>query len=340
MNRFKKILLSLGVVAVLLALFFSWMYFAGNVKEGIKGYVYIKPGESFQKVVDELNQKNVLKNNFTFNLAASFVGLPSHLRPGKYLVEEGDNNFTIIKRLFMGRQTPVQLVINSVRTKQQLADKIAESLDISSADFIKASMDNQFLEEFGFDSLTVQALFVPNTYEFYWNTSVQELFARMHKEYLKFWNDERKASAESLGITPLQAVIIASIVEQESQKSDERPIIAGVYMNRLKKGMKLEADPTLVYALGDFNIRRVLGIHKSIDSPYNTYMYGGLPPGPICFPSIDAVDAVLHAAQHDYIFFCAKPDFSGYHMFASNYAQHLANARIYQRTLTQNNILN
>ncbi len=196
-----------------------------------------------------------------------------------------------------------------------------------------------FLKSYGFDSDNCMALFIPNTYEFYWNTSSKMFVERMASEYKKFWNPSSKSRRLlKLNFTQTQVSVLASIVEQETSKNDEKRHIAGVYINRYKKGWKLEADPTLIFAVGDFTIRRVLNIHKEIDSPYNTYLYTGLPPGPICIPSISAIDAVLNYEKHEYMFFCAKDDFSGYHSFAKNYSDHLLNARRFQNELNRRKI--
>jgi UPF0755 protein len=198
--------------------------------------------------------------------------------------------------------------------------------------------NKDFLSDYGFSPFTVFSMFIPNTYEFYWNTSAEQFFKRMNKEYEKFWNKNRETKAKEIGLTKFKVVILASIVEQETQRVDESPIVAGVYMNRLKKGMRLQADPTVIYAVGDFSIKRLFKRHLDYDSPYNTYLYKGLPPGPISLPSISSVDGVLNYEKHNYIFFCAKEDFSGYHNFASTFSQHSIYARNYQRALNNRRI--
>jgi UPF0755 protein len=203
--------------------------------------------------------------------------------------------------------------------------------------------DPAVVAEYGFDTTTIVSMFLPNTYEFYWNTSSKELLDRMHKEYQKFWTEERKQKAKAIGFTPVQVSVLASIVEAEQGRwADERPRIAGVYINRMtskETDYKLQADPTLVFAHGDFAIRRVLTGHKQINSPYNTYKFRGLPPGPINLPSPVSIDAVLNYEKHNYLYFCAKEDFSGYHAFAQTYEEHLKNARLYQAALNSKNIM-
>jgi UPF0755 protein len=198
--------------------------------------------------------------------------------------------------------------------------------------------DDLYLKQYGFNSENCIAMFIPNTYEFYWNTPAKKFMERMAREYKAFWNPSRKMKAKTIGLTQAQVAVLASIVEQETHRDDEKPIVAGVYLNRYKKGWKLEADPTLVYALGNFTVQRVLNQYKEIDSPYNTYMYAGLPPGPICIPSISSIDAVLNYSKHEYFYFCARDDFSGYHCYAKTYTEHLVNAKRFQKELNRRKI--
>ena len=199
--------------------------------------------------------------------------------------------------------------------------------------------DRDYVKKFGFTTENIISMFIPNTYEVYWDITAEKFMERMNKEYTSFWTDQRKARLKAIGLTQLQAITLASIVEKESNKNDEKPDIAGVYMNRYKQGWLLQADPTLVYAMGDFTIKRVLNAYKNIDSPYNTYKYAGLPPGPICLPSISSIDAVLNYRQHNYMYFCAREDFSGYHNFAVTMNEHLVNAARYQQALDRQGIM-
>jgi UPF0755 protein len=232
----------------------------------------------------------------------------------------------------------VQVTFNTIRTKTELAEKITANLEVSEEQFLALLQDSVYIRSFGFEEETILSLFIPNTYEFWWNTSATGLFDRMHQEYQKFWTEERKQKAAALGLNQKEVSTLASIVQAESQKADERPKIAGVYLNRLRMGMALQADPTLVFAAGDFSIKRLTAKQMAIDSPYNTYKYAGLPPGPINLPDINSLNAVLNAERHDYVYFCAKEDFSGYHSFAVSYNEHLNNARRYQRALNAANI--
>jgi Predicted periplasmic solute-binding protein len=225
-----------------------------------------------------------------------------------------------------------------LRTKNQIIRKLAAYLEPDSTDFAILFNNLDYLKQWQLDTNQVQALIMPNTYEFYWNTSAHNAIEKIAKSYKSFWNSERKAKAEKLNLQPSQISILASIVEEETNKQDEKPIIAGVYLNRLRINMPLCADPTVKFAVGDFGLKRILQIHTSTQSPYNTYVNTGLPPGPICTPSVESLDAVLNAQEHTYLFFCAKEDFSGYHNFATTYAQHLLNAKRYQQALNDRNI--
>ena len=243
------------------------------------------------------------------------------------------SNDDLINHLRSGNQQPVKLIFNNIRDIEQLSKRVSEQIEIDSASIINFLKDSSSISELGFDKHSISTLFIPNTYEIFWDVSVQKFMNRMLREYENFWNSERKASAERLGMSISEVVILASILDKETQKNDEKPIIAGVYINRLKRRWLLQADPTLIYAIGDFNIKRVLNVHKKIDSPYNTYKYQGLPPGPICIPSISSIDAVLNYTEHNYLYFCAKDDLSGYHEFARNIRQHNQNAEKYRKAL-------
>ena len=237
-----------------------------------------------------------------------------------------------------GSQTPVRFTFNNIRTLEQLASRIDEQLELDSLDFISAVNNNDSLKELGFNSHNYASLFIPNTYELYWNIDADEFVEKMINEYKRFWNEERRHKADNLKLKPIEVSILASIVDKETTKISEMPRIAGVYLNRLKKNWLLQADPTLVFAIGDFEIKRVLDVHKEIESPYNTYKYIGLPPGPICIPSIAAIDAVLNAEKHKYFYFCAKDDLSGYHVFARNIREHNVNANKYRKALNKKRI--
>jgi UPF0755 protein len=241
--------------------------------------------------------------------------------------------------LYLGQQVPVNMVISgNIRTKDKLAGIVSKQIETDSVSVLNALNDSIFLKELDFTPYNSILLFLPNTYNVYWNRDVKQLFRDMKKEYEKYWTSSRLDKLKSLGLTKEEAMTLASIVIEESAKYDELPNIAGVYINRLHISMPLQADPTVKYALGDFSLKRVLTIHTEFDSPYNTYVHKGLPPGPICIPDQKAVDAVLNYGKHDYFYFCAKDDFSGYHAFAKTLQQHNQNANAYRNALNRNKI--
>jgi len=301
-------------------------------------YFFIPTGSVFSDVVNSLYEKNYIINTASFEWVAEKKNLKNNIHPGRYQLETGMNNEELINMLRSGKQVPVNLVINPLRTKEKLAAKVAKQIETDSISMIGLLNNDDFLANYNLTKSNVLLHFIPNTYEIYWNTSAEEFFERMTNEYDKFWTKDRKAKAEKIGLSRAEVSILASIVEMETMKDDEKPTIAGVYINRLKKKMRLEADPTIIYAVGDYSITRVLNVHKEIDSPYNTYKHSGLPPGPICMPSIASLMGVLNYEDHNYIFFCAKPDFSGYHNFAKTYSQHRVNAKKFQRELNRRKI--
>ena len=241
-------------------------------------------------------------------------------------------------RLYRGYQEPINLTVSNVRTLDRLARSIGKQLMIDSTEIATVMNDTIFQKRMGYKKETMSSLFIPETYQVYWDMSVDEFFERMQKEHEKFWNQQRLAKAESIGMTPEEVSTLASIVEEETNNNEEKPMVAGLYINRLHKGMPLQADPTIKFALQDFGLRRITNEHLNVNSPYNTYLNAGLPPGPIRIPSPIGIDAVLNYAKHDYIYMCAKEDFSGTHNFASNYADHMKNARKYWNALNERKI--
>ena len=298
-----------------------------------EGLFYISTGSSFDDVTNSLYQKGIILNRNSFVWVAEFMKYNSNIKPGRYQLKVGLNNKQLVTILRRGEQVSVQLTFNNIRLRNELAGIIAKQIEADSASLAAIFEDKELHKKYGFDKETFFTMFIPNTYEFKWNTNTQQFVERMATEYKTFWNEDRKAKAKKLKLGQSEVSILAAIVQKETAKSDEKPIVSGVYHNRIKKGMKLEADPTLIYAIGDFTIRRVLNKYKEVESPYNTYLHKGLPPGPICLPEISSLDAVLNREDHEYIFFCAKEDFSGYHNFASTYAQHKVNARKFHKAM-------
>lgn len=331
--------LLLIAVAVMGGLIYKEIY-SPNIVTGKQSpqYLYIPTGSTFENVVELLDQQHLLINEKSFRWTAGQMKYTRSVKPGRYQIRTRMSNKELVSLLRSGRQSPVNVVFNTIRTKEQLAERIGEQIEAKAPALLNLLNDPDYTRKMGFTPSNILALFIPNTYELYWNTSADQFIQRMRKEYEKFWTAARIEQARKTGYSPVEISVLASIVQQESNKSDEKPVIAGVYINRLKKQWKLEADPTLVYALGDFTINRVLSVYKEIDSPYNTYMYKGLPPGPICLPSAVSIDAVLNYQKHTYMYFCARDDFSGYHSFASTYEKHLLNARRFQKALDRRGI--
>jgi len=310
--------------------------FQGNVKN--EGMLYIPTGSGFQQVVDSLKRRDFLKDLPSFQWVAARKNYPEMIHPGAYMIKKGWNNNKLIKILVDGVQTSIKVTFNNIRFREELAARLAYYLEPDSVAFFSALNNDKIASDIGFIHESFPMIIIPNTYEVYWNTSPEKFIERMKREFDQFWNEPRKKKAADLGLSPLQIVTIASIVQEETNKNDEKPRIAGVYINRLKKGWPLQADPTIKYALGNFQIKRVLTEYLSVDSPYNTYKNTGLPPGPINFPDIASVDAVLNAEHHNYMYFCAKEDFSGYHNFAESLNEHNLNAAKYQNALNNNKI--
>lgn len=333
------------VLVVLMFLFVSFSYYfyqivyTANVDtKGKPTFLHIRRGADFQEVMDSIESKNVIIDRLSFRFMAKLMDYPELVKPGRYELLDQSTNFHLISILRAGIQAPVKVTFHNIRLKNQLTHKLASYIEADQREIDSLLSDPKYVSGLGFDTVSILTMFVPNTYEVYWTTSARDLLDRMHKEYGRFWTKEREQKAKKIGLKKAEVSILASIVEAESQKKDERPRIAGVYLNRLKRNQPLQADPTVVFAVQDFTIRRVLNVHLQTDSPYNTYKYAGLPPGPINLPSISSIDAVLNAEKHDYIYFCAKDDFSGYHAFAETHAEHIRNARRYQQALNERNI--
>lgn len=305
---------------------------------GDKAEIIIPTGSSFEQVLDSVNSNLKVKNRKVFNLVAEKKKYPSHIKPGRYLFYESMSYVRFIDILRAGKQTPVQLTFNNIRNIYELAGKAGGKIEADSASIASFLSDPVNYVKDGFTKENVISVFIPNTYELYWNTSAEGFYNRMLKEYKRFWNEERLKKAGELKLTPVEVSTLASIIDDEVAKAEEKPMIAGVYLNRLRRGMPLQACPTIKYALNDFTITRVLSRYLSVESPYNTYKHKGLPPGPIGCPTLESIDAVLNAKKHDYLYFAAKADFSGYHNFSRTLAEHNRYANEYQRELDKRKI--
>jgi UPF0755 protein len=347
-NRKRRLLLrSLLIILILLIAFATYTiydYYGRiykpnvSLKSGETEFIYIRTGWKFDDVKKMLYEEGLILNPNSFEWMAEKKNYIGRVRPGRYKVAANMSNNGLINLLRSGEQSPLLITINNIRRKDELAAKIASQLEADSTAIIEMLNSKESLRKYGVNPEQALAFILPNTYEFFWNTSAEQFLDRMHREFEHFWNDERRAKADALNLSPVEVGILASIVEAETNKWDEMSRVAGVYINRLRRGMLLQADPTARFAANDPTIRRVLTKHTQIDSPYNTYIYPGLPPGPIGMPSTRTLDKVLNYEKHDYLFFCAKDDFSGYHVFARTNAQHEQNARKYWRALNARNI--
>lgn len=312
--------------------------FTGN-SVATEGYVYIPSKGSYKNLIDSLKTGEAsLKSIKKFEITASALNLKEGVRAGRYSLKKGMSYIEVVRMFKHGLQTPVRLTFNNIRTLPQLAGRLAQQIEADSVTLTAILTADSTATQSGFTPETFAAIFIPDTYEVYWNIAPGALIGRMKKEYTKFWNSSRTEKLAVTGLSREQAITLASIVYEESKMSDEMPVVAGVYLNRMRIGMPLQADPTVKFAVGDFTLRRILNRHLTIDSPYNTYINTGLPPGPICMPSVRAIDAVLNFKGHNYLYFCAKPDFSGYHNFASTLGEHNRNAAAYAAALNRKKI--
>ena len=344
MKRHKLLALVIIVGTVLLVSFTFYGYqvvYTPNILVDQKDRMLLIPsGATFKQVQDQLYEGEYVSDLLSFSTLAKLMKYDQYIKPGRFLLSANMSNIQAIRLLRSGKQEPVDVTFNNIRLKTELASRLCENLEADSTQLLTFLNDAKFVEKYGFTTENILTMFLPNTYELYWTTDAQGVFERFNKEYTNFWNDQRLKKASNLNMSPKEVSILASIVESETNKPDEAPKVAGLYLNRLKRNIALQADPTLVFAAQDFTIKRVLNKHKEIDSPYNTYKYTGLPPGPIRIPSVNAINAVLNYEDHNYLYMCAKEDFSGYHNFATNLSTHQANARRYQRALSQAGIYN
>lgn len=343
---FKKILLAIALIGLVIAAFISYkiyntMFVSNTAFNNAQAYIYIPTNATYRDVREQLEP--LVKDIDGFDALASQKKYTTNIKAGKYAIKKGMNNNDIINSLRVNN-IPVKVSFNNQETLERLAGRISAQIEADSLQLLEVMKDSKFLKENDFSSKTVLGMYIPNSYEFFWNTSAEQFRDRMLTEYRRFWNETRLEKAEKLGLTPLQVTTMASIVHKETAKVDERPRVAGVYLNRLKIGMLLQADPTVIYAVkettGNFDqvIKRVLYKDLEVDSPYNTYKYVGLPPGPIAMPDISAVDAVLNYESHNYFYFVADVKNFGYHKFAKTLAQHNVNRQEYVRWINRQGI--
>ena len=334
--RIGFVLLLIGAIAGYMG--YKWIFEPNtNISEPYE--LYIKSQTTYEELQNQLITDSVLVNSWSFTQVSKLMKYgPDQIPSGRYIIQPDWSNKQIISALRAGRQSPIKLTISTARTVEDIAGVVAKKIEPDSTEILALFNDASLIEEYGFKPETIISMILPDTYEMYWNTDAKGFFSKMKDEYDKYWA-KYSERIESLDMSPEEISTLASIVEKESNSTTERPIIAGVYLNRLEQGVKLQADPTVVFGIGDFTIRRVLNRHLAQDTPYNTYLHEGLPPGPICMPSKSSLEAVINAEEHDYLFFCSKPGYNAGHAFAVDNRQHERNAAVYHKWLNQERIL-
>jgi len=333
----KKILLGVVALLVLILCITAWKFFGSTVHAPEKKFFYINTGKTYDDVKKDLHDLDIIQGTTWFNWTAKMIGY-KNIRPGRYEIKKGMSLVGLVRMLKNGQQTPVNFVITKIRTREVLASRIGNVFECDSTQMIHFLNNPDSLKEYGLDTNTVMAVAMPFTYTIKWNTTPGNVFEQFYTAYKTFWTAERKQKADSLGLSPLEVSTIASIIDEETNSKTDKPNVASVYLNRIKKGMPLQADPTLKFALKNFGLKRILNGHKTVPSPYNTYMNKGLPPGPICTPQIETIDAVLDSPKTDYLYFVANSAFDGTHIFTNNYTDHMKYARLYQQELNKRNI--
>ena len=338
--RISMLIVFLGLVIMVLVVYklYSRVFVPNVMLDTAHEIFYIPGGSDFEYVSGGLEETGIIVDRKSFDWVAAKKSYDQNVKPGRYKIRNGLSNNELVNMLRSGNQDPVMVVFNNVRSLNDLSGKVAQYLETDSVQLATFLSGSELPSRYGFEAATFTSMFIPETYEFFWTTSPEEFADRMKQEYEKFWDGERDRKAKRLDMTRSEVVTLASIVDEETLYDDENSRVAGLYMNRLEQGIPLQADPTLKFALGDFARQRILNEDKEIDSPYNTYKFKGLPPGPISIPSVSAIDGVLDAEKHRYLYMCAKADFSGYHAFARDYNQHLRNARAYQKELNKRRI--
>lgn len=339
-NKVRFGLIIAVIIAVVALSLIAYVFWAPNIFTKTKDNEYfllIPDDTTYDELVAELTDNTRVKRINTFKQVSRALKFKT-VKSGRYRIVNGMNNLTLVKMLRNGKQTPVQLKFNNIRTKEQLAARLSKQLMPDSLQILNLLNDSAFLSQYGVTQETAVSLFLPNTYEMFWNVKAEKIFDRMYKEYNKFWTEERKQKAAAIPLTQVEVSTLASIVDAETNSKAEKPIVAGLYINRLKRNIPLQADPTVIFAIGDFSIKRVLNVHTRFNSPYNTYRNVGLPPGPIRIPTLAGLDAVLNYDKNDYIFMCAKETLNGEHNFAATWSEHQKNASKYQKALNERGI--
>ncbi|HUS00946.1 MAG TPA: endolytic transglycosylase MltG [Chitinophagaceae bacterium] len=333
MKNKRKYILYIFILLIIIAGYITWILIGPTLNESEGKYFYVHTGSNYQSVKDSLLQQKIISGTFWFDKIAKYLTYDKAVKPGKYRIKNGMSLVNLVRMLRSGNQSPVNLVITKLRTKEDLAKKLGSNFEFDSLQAIQFINSNDSLSKYDLDTNTVMTAVIPNTYIVKWNNTPSTIFRKLYTEQQKFWTDKRKAQAAALNFSVKEVYTLASIVEEETNEQSDKGKIASVYINRMRKGVRLGADPTIKFAMKDFGLKRIYFKHLSYPSPYNTYRNAGLPPGPICTPSIKTIDAVLNAPPTDYLFFAAKPDFSGYHNFAATYPEHQKFAKAYQLAL-------
>lgn len=334
----KKIIIIGLAVIILVGIGIAYSMFLSGIGIDEKQYIYVDRDDNIDSVTSKLDATGADYSKTGFSILAKYLKYDGHVRIGRYEVSSDISTLQLVRDLRNHNSVPINVVVPSVRTVREMASRLGSQLMIDSAEIADYLYSDTTLQSLGLNEETLPSLFIPNTYEIYWETSAEALTARMKREHDAFWDGSRSDKARGIGLTPTEVHTLASIVDSETANNGEKPRVAGLYINRLKKNMLLQSDPTVIFAVGDFSIRRVLNQHLTVQSPYNTYKVQGLPPGPIRIPSVAGIDAVLNYEHHDYLYMCAKEDFSGTHNFATNIQEHYANARRYTAALNAKGI--
>lgn len=337
-NNTTILLLAAAIVLLVIGLATVFTFIMPMSKDKETYYIYIDGDDTMDSVMNKLEPGSKTIPLKIFSALAAYTDYDKNIRTGRYAIDETEGTLQTFRKFRNGMQSAVSLTIPSVRTKERLAQEVSKRMMMDKEELLSALNDDKICRKYGMDTLTIQCIFIPNTYDVYWNISVEKFLDRMKKEYEAFWNNERKNKAEAIGMTQQEVITLASIIDEETANNAEKPMVAGMYINRLKINMPLQADPTIKYAWQQFGLKRIYNKLLHIDSPYNTYKNTGLPPGPIRIPSIAGIDAVLNYVKHDNLYMCAKEDFSGTHNFARTYAEHLKNARKYTDALNKRGI--
>lgn len=338
MKQRKIFLPAIALIVVIIAGFVYYYFFSPMSKGNDSSIVYIDDNDNIDSVYAKVGEVSSAHGMAGFKTLVRHSSYADNIRTGRYEIEQGNGALTVFRKLKNGLQKPVNLTIPEVRTVDKLAGALARKMMVDSLTLYRALTDSAVCARYGYTPETMICLFVPNTYDIYWNTPVEKLLERMQRESEKFWTPERTKKAETMGLSREEVMTLASIVDEETANNAEKPMVAGMYYNRLKADMPLQADPTIKFALKDFDIRRIYRNMLMVESPYNTYKNTGLPPGPIRVPSVVGIDAVLNHVHHNYLYMCAKEDFSGTHNFAVTYDEHLSNAARYSKALNERGI--